>query len=55
MNEESEDLIDDFDHALDAYEREDYKAAYRLFLQLAEQGDADAQFNLEKMHGNSPN
>jgi len=46
MNNESNDFDDDFEHAVDAYEREDYKTAYKLFLPLAEQGDYDAQNNL---------
>mgnify|MGYP001184219924 CR=1 FL=1 len=50
MNNESEDFIDDFDHALDFYERDDYKVAYRLFLPLAEQGHATAQYNLGLMY-----
>jgi len=32
-----------FEHAVDVYKREDYKTAYKLFLPLAEQGDAKAQ------------
>ena len=43
MNNESNDFDDDFEHAVDAYEREDYKTAYKLFLPLAEQEDSDAQ------------
>ena len=35
---------DDFKNAEDAFEEEDYETAYKLFLPLAEQGDADAQF-----------
>ena len=31
MNNESNDFDDDFEHAVDAYEREDYKTAYKLF------------------------
>ena len=34
---------DDFENAADAFEREDYETAYKLFLPLAEQGDASAQ------------
>ena len=91
MSNESNDFDDDFEYAVDAYEREDYETSYKLFLPLAEQGDAEAQcnlgvmyyegigvpqyyeeaikwyrlaaeqrheraqFNLEMMHGNSPN
>ena len=43
MNNESNDFDDDFEHAVDAYEREDYKTAYKLFLPLAEQEDSNAQ------------
>ena len=50
MNNESNDFDDDFEHAADAYEREDYKTAYKLFLPLAEQGDAFAQYNLGLMY-----
>ena len=41
---------DDFNDALDAYKRQDYKTAYRLWLPLAEQGYAPAQFNLGVMY-----
>ena len=41
---------DDFENAADAFEREDYETAYKLFLPLAEQGDADAQYNLGVMY-----
>ena len=46
MSNESNDFDDDFEHAVDAYEREDYETSYKLFLPLAEQGDAEAQYNL---------
>ncbi len=36
----------DFFDGVDAYAREDYITAYKLFYSLAKQGDADAQFNL---------
>ena len=36
MNEESKNIDDDFEHAFDAYERKDYKAAYKLLLSLAD-------------------
>ena len=49
MNEESKNSDDDFEHAFDAYEREDYKTAYKLFLSLANKGDADAQFSVGDM------
>ena len=35
-----------FEDATKAYNRGDYKTAYRLFKSLAEQGDANAQYNL---------
>jgi TPR repeat protein len=42
-----------FEDALDAYLRGDYREASRLFKTMAEQGDADAQFNLgfQYFHG----
>ena len=46
---------DDLNDGLDAYDRGDFNTAYKLFLPLAEQGNADAQFNLgfmyQKGHG----
>jgi TPR repeat protein len=48
MNEESKNS-DDFEHACDVLEREDYKTAYKLFLSLANKDDADAQFILGNM------
>ena len=42
--------INDFQDAVESLEREDYETAYKLFLPLAEQGDADAQFNLGVMY-----
>ena len=41
---------DDFVDGMDAYERKDYKEAFRLFLPLAEQGHAEAQKNLGWMY-----
>ena len=41
---------DDFQDGVDAYKRQDYKTAYKLFLQLAEQGRASAQYNLGVMY-----
>jgi len=41
---------DDFQDIWDAYERKDYKEAFRLWLPLAEQGNAFAQFNLGVMY-----
>ena len=43
---------DDFQDGLDAAQRQDYKTAYKLFLPLAEQGNASAQFNLGVMYDN---
>ena len=36
--------------AVDALEGEDYETAYKLFLPLAEQGNAEGQFNLGRMY-----
>ena len=44
---------DDYQDGWDAYERQDYKTAYKLWLPLAEQGDADAQSNLVIITKNS--
>ena len=41
---------DDLEDAIDAYERKDYKTAYKLLLPLAEQGVASAQNNLGWMY-----
>jgi len=41
---------DDLQDALDAWDRKDYKEAYRLLLPLAEQGDAAAQVKLGLMY-----
>jgi len=43
-------FADDFQDATDAYERKDYETAYKLILPLAEQGDAQAQYNLGVMY-----
>jgi uncharacterized protein len=40
----------DFQDGMDAYKRKDYKEAIRLWLPLAEQGDATVQYNLGKMY-----
>ena len=40
----------DFQDGLDAYDRKDYKTAYKLWLPLAEQGNATAQNNLGLMY-----
>ena len=50
MNDESKNSDDDFGYAVDTYEREDYKTAYKLFLPLVEQGDAEAQCFLGRMY-----
>jgi len=52
MNNESNDFDDDFEHAVDAYEKEDYKTAHKLFLLLAEQEDSDAQCYLGLIYAN---
>ena len=41
---------DDFQDGVDAAQRQDYKTAHRLWLPLAEQGYATAQFNLGQMY-----
>ena len=41
---------DDYQDGMDAYKREDVKTAYRLWLPLAEQGHAAAQFRLGNMY-----
>jgi len=41
---------DDFQDATDAYERKDYKEAVKLYRLSAEQGDAEAQYNLGLMY-----
>jgi len=43
------DFEDDWNATI-AYERQDYKTAHRLWLPLAEQGDASAQYNLGQMY-----
>ena len=50
MNEESKNRDDDFEHAWDVLEREDYKTAYKLFLSLADKGDDAAQVALGHMY-----
>ena len=41
---------DDFQDGFDAHQKEDYRTAPRLWLPLAEQGHASAQFNLGLMY-----
>jgi len=43
---------DDLKDAIDAADRGDFKTAYKLWLPLAEQGHAHAQFNLGNMYLN---
>ena len=43
-------FADDFQDGVDAYKRKDYKTAYKLWLPLAEQGNAKAQYNLGVMY-----
>ena len=43
-------FADNFQDAVDAYKRKDYKTAYKLFLPLAEQGNAFAQALLGAMY-----
>jgi TPR repeat protein len=40
-----------FQDGLNAFNKEDYKTAYQLFLKLAEQGVSEAQYNLGLMYG----
>ncbi len=42
----------DYQDGVDAHKRKDYKEAVRLFLPLAEQGDAVSQYNLGLMYDN---
>ena len=41
---------DDFQDAMDAANKGDFKTAYKLFLPLAEQGNAKAQFIVATRH-----
>ena len=51
MNNESYDYDDDFEDAVDAFERKDYETAYKLFLPLAEpRVDLDAFANKHGDH-----
>jgi uncharacterized protein len=43
---------DDFQDGVDAYERKDYKTAYKLILPLAEKGQPSAQYYLGFMYVN---
>ncbi|HHV6976807.1 TPA: tetratricopeptide repeat protein [Haemophilus influenzae] len=44
--------VQKFQQDLTAYEQSDYQTAFKLWLPLAEQGNADAQFNLGLMYYN---
>ena len=50
MNDQSQNFDDAFIDNVDELEREDHERAYKLFLPLAEQGNADAQSNLGLMY-----
>ena len=41
---------DDYQDGLDAYKKKDYKTLFEKFKPLAEQGVAEAQFNLAQMY-----
>ena len=43
-------VIDDYQDAVDAYNREDYKTSYQLMLPLPKKGFAQAQYNLGVMY-----
>ena len=43
-------LVTKYQEAVDAYNREDYKAAYKLILPLAKKAVAQAQYNLGVMY-----
>ena len=43
-------FANDFNDGLDAYGRRDYETAYKLWLPLAEQGNAKAQFIVATRH-----
>ena len=45
-------LVTEYQKAIDAYKRSDYKASYNLILPLAEKGFAKAQYYLGVMYGN---
>lgn len=44
--------VQQFQQGLTAYEQSDYQTAFKLWLPLAEQGNADAQFNLGLIYYN---
>ena len=43
-------VIDEYQDAVDAYNREDYKTSYQLMIPLADKGFAQAQYNLGVMY-----
>ena len=43
---------DEFKDAVSAYQKQDYKTALPLFINAAQQGHADAQFNLGEVYSN---
>ena len=43
-------LVQQYEQGLTAYKQSDYQTAFKLWLPLAEQGDATAQFNLGVMY-----
>ena len=45
-------IVTEYQKAVDAYKKEDYKTSYRLILPLAKKGLAQAQYNLGVMHAN---
>ena len=45
-------VVADYKGGIDAFNREDYAAAYRTWQPLAEQGDVDAQFMLGVLYVN---
>ncbi|HHF0499545.1 TPA: tetratricopeptide repeat protein, partial [Haemophilus influenzae] len=45
-------LEQQFQQGLTAYEQSNYQTAFKLWLPLAEQGNAKAQYNLGVMYGN---
>ena len=43
-------LVQQYEQGLTAYKQSDYQTAFKLWLPLAEQGNASAQFNLGDMY-----
>ena len=43
-------VIDEYQDAVDAYNRKDYKTSYQLMIPLADKGFAQAQYNLGVMY-----